>query len=190
MNIMTRGAAFNPPNPFERLHIEEDADAIEEFRRVEPDWQPAAPRTAFFVDDTQSLITKNASPDLGFDSSLNPYRGCEHGCSYCYARRTHEYLGFSAGLDFESKIMVKLRAPKLLRTELSRPSWRPQVLACSGVTDPYQPVEGKLAAAKRKVLNRKFLIDPSASAMRLIAVLEVRLKEIDVGIQGRPPRLL
>jgi DNA repair photolyase len=141
---MTRGAAINPPNPFERLHVEEDLDGIEELRFVEPDWQPPSPRTAFYIDDAQSLITHNASPDIGFESSLNPYRGCEHGCSYCYARRYHEFLGFSAGIDFESKIMVKLRAPELLRRELSRLSWRPQTLACSGVTDPYQPVERKL----------------------------------------------
>src|SRR5205823_789190 len=76
--------------------------------------------------------------------SLEPYRGCEHGCIYCYARPTHEYLGFSAGLDFESKIMVKMDAPELLRTELESLRWKPQVLVMSGVTDPYQPVEKKL----------------------------------------------
>lgn len=141
---MIRGTAINPANRFEPFHVEEDAEALEELRRADPDWQPSAPQTAFFVDDTQSLITKNESPDLSFDASLNPYRGCEHGCSYCYARRYHEYLGFSGGLDFEAKIMVKPRAPALLRAELSRPSWRPQKLAMSGVTDCYQPVERKL----------------------------------------------
>jgi len=81
---------------------------------------------------------------VGFETSLNPYRGCEHGCIYCYARPTHEYLGFSAGLDFESKIMVKMNAPELLRAELESPRWQPQTLVLSGVTDPYQPVERKL----------------------------------------------
>ncbi len=141
---MKRGASTNPANRFERFHVEEDPAAIEEMRRADPEWDPPAPRTAFFVDDTQTLITKNESPDLSFEASLNPYRGCEHGCSYCYARRYHEYLGFSAGLDFETKIMVKPRAPELLRAEMSRKSWKPQKLAMSGVTDCYQPVERRL----------------------------------------------
>jgi DNA repair photolyase len=81
---------------------------------------------------------------VGFEASLNPYRGCEHGCIYCYARPTHEYLGFSAGLDFESKIMVKTNASELLRAELESPHWQPQTLVMSGVTDPYQPIERKL----------------------------------------------
>ncbi len=79
-----------------------------------------------------------------YEASLNPYRGCEHGCIYCYARPTHEYLGFSSGLDFETKIMVKEDAPRLLRQELSSPRWVPKVIALSGVTDPYQPVERRL----------------------------------------------
>jgi DNA repair photolyase len=141
---MTRGASINPANPFERLHVEEDPGEIEELRRIDPEWEPSSPQTVFYVDDTQTLITQNRSPDLGFDASLNPYRGCEHGCSYCYARRYHEYLGFSAGLDFETKIMVKPRAPELLRAAMSRKSWKPQNLAMSGVTDCYQPVERKL----------------------------------------------
>jgi len=81
---------------------------------------------------------------VGFETSLNPYRGCEHGCIYCYARPTHEYLGFSAGLDFESTIMVKTNAPQLLRSELESAHWQPQTLVMSGVTDPYQPIERKL----------------------------------------------
>lgn len=142
--MMTRGTAINPGNPFERFLVEEDPAAVEELRRIDPEWEPPAPKTAFFVDDTQSLITKNQSPDLSFDASLNPYRGCEHGCSYCYARKFHEFLGFSSGLDFETKIMVKPRAPELLRAEMSRKSWEPTKLALSGVTDCYQPVERKL----------------------------------------------
>ncbi|MGH6631005.1 MAG: PA0069 family radical SAM protein, partial [Burkholderiales bacterium] len=87
--------------------------------------------------------------DLGFRFSLNPYRGCEHGCIYCYARPTHEYLGFSAGLDFERKLMVKPNAAALLRTALAAPRWQPQVIAMSGVTDAYQPVERKLQITRR-----------------------------------------
>ena len=117
---------------------------MEELRRIDPEWEPPAPKTAFFVDDTQTLITKNESPDLSFDASLNPYRGCENGCSYCYARKFHEFLGFSSGVDFETKIMVKPRAPELLRAEMSRKSWKPTKLAMSGVTDCYQPVERSL----------------------------------------------
>ena len=94
-------------------------------------------------DRTRTIIATNDSPDVGFDASINPYRGCEHGCAYCYARPTHEYLGFSAGLDFETKILVKYDAPALLRRELMKPSWEPKTIAISGVTDAYQPAERK-----------------------------------------------
>ncbi len=145
---MTRGAGTNPHNPFERLRFEEDPEAVAEMRRADPDWEPPSLKTVFYEDDTQSLITRNDSPDLSFEASLNPYRGCEHGCSYCYARRYHEYLGFSAGLDFETKIMVKTKAASLLRAEMSRPSWQPRKLALSGVTDCYQPVERRLGITR------------------------------------------
>jgi DNA repair photolyase len=143
-----RGAADNPANRFEKLHLEPDAD-------WNPDdddaagGRPPGPRTQFFQDRSQTIIARNDSPDVGFQASLNPYRGCEHGCIYCYARPTHEYLGFSAGLDFESKIMVKADAPELLRKELSSPKWSPQVIFLSGVTDCYQPVERKLKLTRR-----------------------------------------
>ena len=100
--------------------------------------------TLYFRDASRSILSSNTSPDVPFNHSVNPYRGCEHGCIYCYARPTHEYLGLSAGLDFETRIFVKPRAPELLRAELSRRSWTPQVLAMSGVTDPYQPIERRL----------------------------------------------
>jgi DNA repair photolyase len=106
------------------------------------------PRTEFLRDSTRTVLTRNDSPDVGFEYSVNPYRGCEHGCIYCYARPTHEYLGFSAGLDFESRILVKTDAPELLRRELSAPSWTPQPVALSGVTDPYQPVERRLRLSR------------------------------------------
>lgn len=116
------------------------------------DWNPEedpAPRTQFLRDLSQTVITYNNSPDIPFTASLNPYRGCEHGCAYCYARPFHEYLGFSAGLDFETRIMVKENAPELLRKELSARNWKPQMLALSGVTDPYQPVERRLELTRR-----------------------------------------
>jgi DNA repair photolyase len=131
-----RGALDNPTNRFENIQLEPDTE-----------WNPdedVLPRTQFLVDHSQTAIAYNDSPDIGFNTSLNPYRGCEHGCVYCYARPTHEFLGVSAGLDFESKIMVKLNAPELLRRELSSPKWQPQTIVMSGVTDCYQPVEGKL----------------------------------------------
>ena len=107
------------------------------------------PTTKYYRDFTRTIIAHNESPDVGFESSINPYRGCEHGCIYCYARPTHEYLGFSAGLDFESRIMVKEEAPELLAKELSAPCWKPQVLVMSGVTDPYQPIERRLQLTRR-----------------------------------------
>ena len=127
-----RGVTPNPSNRFERITLEPDPSTLLE---------DPAPRTQFFKDSTRSIVARNASPDVGFDLSINPYRGCEHGCAYCYARPTHEYLGLSAGLDFQSKIFIKQDAPKLLRNELSSARWRPKLLALSGVTDPYQPIE-------------------------------------------------
>jgi DNA repair photolyase len=131
-----RGAPFNPQNRFEEIRIERDPD------NELPD--DPSPTTRFFRDTTRTLISYNDSPDLPFSASFNPYRGCEHGCIYCYARPYHEYLGLSAGLDFESKIWVKDQAPALLRHELSSPRWLPQTLMVSGVTDCYQPVERRL----------------------------------------------
>ncbi|HEX2254648.1 MAG TPA: PA0069 family radical SAM protein [Thermoanaerobaculia bacterium] len=137
-----RGAADNPTNRFERLSLE----ALE----VEGD-EPVPDRVAtrYLRDGSRSIVATNDSPDIPFDASVNPYRGCEHGCIYCYARPTHEYLGFSAGLDFESRILVKEDAPELLRRALSAPSWRPRTVAVSGVTDPYQPVERRLGLTRR-----------------------------------------
>jgi DNA repair photolyase len=135
-----RGSADNPKNRFEKVErVPEPLEADE----------ISSPATTFLADSSKSIIAYNDSPDVGFDASVNPYRGCEHGCIYCYARPTHEYLGFSAGLDFETKIMVKANAPELLRKELSSPKWKPRVLAMSGVTDCYQPVEKKLELTRR-----------------------------------------
>lgn len=139
--IHGRGSSDNPANRFESIHYDADADSPPEER--------PAPATQFLRDRTQSLITTNDSPDVPFEASINPYRGCEHGCVYCYARPFHEYLGFSAGLDFETRILVKEDAPRLLRRELNSPSWKPKVLAISGVTDPYQPIERSLQLTRR-----------------------------------------
>ena len=137
----SRGALTQPTNRFVATSLERD----EEF----DDSEEPLPRTQFLPDHSLTAIAWNDSPDIGFRASLNPYRGCEHGCIYCYARPTHEYLGFSAGLDFESRIMVKENGPELLRAELSSPKWKPQVIAMSGVTDCYQPVERRLKITRR-----------------------------------------
>jgi DNA repair photolyase len=138
-SITGRGAAANPKNRFERIGVEPDpAEAGDEPR----------PETVYLRDHSRSIVATNNSPDIGFDASINPYRGCSHGCAYCYARPTHEYLGLSAGLDFESKVLVKEDAPGLLRERLASPRWAPKVLSMSGVTDPYQPVERKLGITR------------------------------------------
>jgi DNA repair photolyase len=141
-SIRGRGATGNPPTRFERLHSEPDPEHGAE--ALEP-----APSTQFLKDSSKSIISYNKSPDLGYEASLNPYRGCEHGCSYCYARPYHEYLGFSAGLDFETRILVKEQAAELLRRELSSPRWQPKTVTLSGVTDPYQPVERSMGLTRR-----------------------------------------
>jgi DNA repair photolyase len=134
--IRGRGSAANPKNRFTEKEVEYDLD--------EKTGQLNRPKTRLIPDHTTQIISRNNSPDIGFDVSVNPYRGCEHGCVYCYARPSHEFLGMSAGLDFESKIVVKYDAADLLRKELSKPGWKPQTLVMSGVTDPYQPIEKKL----------------------------------------------
>lgn len=135
-SIHGRGASRNPANRFERIEVEYDP--------LEFDPDAPAPKTEFFWDDTREIISWNNSPDVPFDAAVNPYRGCEHGCVYCFARPFHEYLGYSAGLDFETKIHVKRNAAALLRREFLKPSWKPQTVSLSSVTDPYQPVEAKL----------------------------------------------
>ncbi|MCC5806470.1 MAG: PA0069 family radical SAM protein [Opitutales bacterium] len=126
-----RGTGINPAVRFARSRFEPDP----------ADQPPDRVDTVFYEDSSVSVVSENRSPDLPFEASLNPYRGCEHGCAYCYARPTHEYLGWSAGLDFETRILVKSNAARLLESALSAPSWQPRPLFLSGVTDPYQPAE-------------------------------------------------
>jgi DNA repair photolyase len=140
MKTKGRGATGNPTGRFNRLTIEDDLD----YRNQVAAEDTPKLKTEFYHDTSQSIISYNDSPDTGFSCSINPYRGCEHGCIYCYARPTHEYFGWSAGMDFESKIMVKKDAGKLLRQELSNERYKPQPLGISGVTDAYQPIERKL----------------------------------------------
>jgi DNA repair photolyase len=135
-----RGAVRDFPNRFQKLALDLDPDVVQHDPGMEGEALPN-PKTTFFDDQSDSIIVRNDSPDVGFSAGINPYRGCEHGCAYCYARPYHEYLGFSAGLEFETKIMVKRRAAELLRRELWRPKYEPQALGMSGVTDCYQPAE-------------------------------------------------
>jgi DNA repair photolyase len=172
--IKGRGAQFNPKNRFERLYIENIEE--DETANIEEDKKKIS--TQYFKDDSRSVIAVNKSEDIGFDYSFNPYRGCEHGCIYCYARPTHEFLGFSSGLDFESKIMIKENAPQLLEKEITKKSYKPDVIIFSGNTDCYQPVESKLELTRNalkvclKYRNPVGLITKSSLVLRDIDVLK------------------
>lgn len=136
-----RGTNQNPAGRFENQeYVSEPEESFEYAVR---------PKTKYSVDISRTVITINESPDVAADASLNIYRGCEHGCSYCYARQTHEYLGLSAGLDFETNIFIKHDAPKLLHSELASPKWKPQTIMLSGNTDAYQPIEKKLELTRK-----------------------------------------
>jgi DNA repair photolyase len=145
-----RGTGSAPTNRFEQLsvvedweHLEHEAEEVLADRRV---------KTEVYIDATKSLIVANDSPDIPFGFSINPYRGCEHGCAYCYARPYHEYLGMNAGLDFETKILAKTNAAAILREELNKPSWTGEhVVAISGVTDCYQPLERSLRITRQLI---------------------------------------
>ena len=136
---MRHGSRIDPPNRFERVQQTPDLEHLEWDREYLDERLERA--IEYLPDDSQSLVSENDSPDVPFRYSVNPYRGCAHGCAYCYARNTHEYLGLNAGLDFETKILVKHDAPALLRKFLARRSWQPEPITFSGVTDCYQPAE-------------------------------------------------
>src|ERR1044072_3092742 len=138
-HLVGRGTSESPPNRFESVaaerdydHLAADDDLLVDERRVP---------TIFLPDNAKTLIRENDSPEVGFRFSINPYRGCEHGCTYCYARPTHETLGLNAGIDFESRILVKHDAVQLLRQELNDRRWKSEPIMISGVTDCYQPAE-------------------------------------------------
>ncbi|MGD9688257.1 MAG: PA0069 family radical SAM protein [Phycisphaerales bacterium] len=147
-----RGAGLNPGNRFEsvRLHVlgeEIDRQIIE---REEDGGTPRKVERQVFFDRTRRVINRVApTSDVPFDWTLNPYRGCEHGCIYCFARPYHEYLGFSMGLDFETKLMAKPDAPRLLREELAHPAWKPEPIVMSAITDIYQPIEHQHRIARQ-----------------------------------------
>ncbi|HXJ32712.1 MAG TPA: PA0069 family radical SAM protein [Candidatus Eisenbacteria bacterium] len=141
--IKGRGTDAAPPNRYDELHVELEPD---------PDTGRTLPEkvaTHYYRDASRTVLAENHSPDVPFRWSLNPYRGCEHGCGYCYARPSHEQLGFNAGIDFETRIMVKPDAPELLRKTFLAPRWEPELVSLSGNTDCYQPVERTLGITRR-----------------------------------------
>jgi DNA repair photolyase len=185
-NVTGRGAQCRPPNRFAQQHVESD---LEQWDPDEP--LPAVP-TQYLPDQSQSVVSENESPDVGFRYSINPYRGCSHGCSYCYARPTHEYLGLDAGLDFETKILVKHRAPELFRNWLAREAWRPEPIIFSGVTDCYQPAERDFQLTRQclevalearqpvSVITKNALVTRDLELLRAMA--ERRLVQVAVSI--------
>ncbi|MCX8996323.1 PA0069 family radical SAM protein [Rhizobiaceae bacterium BDR2-2] len=166
-----RGAALNPSGRFEPQAKEDVDDGWQTLESLEPF------RTEVQVEKPRTIITRNESPDIPFDRSINPYRGCEHGCIYCFARPTHSYMGLSAGLDFEAKLFAKPDAARLLERELSKPGYKPRTIAIGTNTDPYQPIEKEwrimrqilevLAAARHPVA----IVTKSAMVMRDIDIL-------------------
>jgi len=166
-----RGTAQNPPVRFERGH----AEAFDDGWDYREDASP--PATSLTRDATRSILSRNDSPDLGFDRSINPYRGCEHGCIYCFARPTHAYLGLSPGLDFETKLIFKPEAAALLEKEMSKPGYVAQPVVLGSNTDPYQPVERtlKLTRAILEVLERfnhpVIIVTKSAGVLRDMDIL-------------------
>ncbi len=143
--VRGRGAGLNPGNRFEDVRLHVLGEHLDEVALENPEGAQVATRV--YADRTRSILNPVDSPDLKFKWSINPYRGCEHGCIYCYARPTHENLGWSSGLDFETRIVAKMDAARLLRRELASPKWDAKgagAIMVSGVTDPYQPVEARL----------------------------------------------
>ena len=133
-------------------------------------------KTTVTADTTRKIITRNDSPDISFDRSINPYRGCEHGCVYCFARPTHAYLGLSPGLDFESKLFMKPNAPELLERELSAPSYVPKIIAIGTNTDPYQPIERRYKIMRR-ILE---VLDSAGHPVGIVTKSALVLRDIDI----------
>ena len=138
-----RGAQFNPKNRFLKgEYVQEHIESID-------DWEKEERKTEYIYDENKSIVNKVTSPDVGMMFSANPYQGCEHGCIYCYARNSHEYWGFSAGMDFESRIVVKKNAPALLKKFFENKNWQPTTISLSGNTDCYQPIERKMRITRK-----------------------------------------
>lgn len=166
-----RGAGLNPGGRFEPSSRESIDDGWQSLEDLPPF------RTEVQIEKARTAITRNTSPDIPFDRSINPYRGCEHGCIYCFARPTHAYMGLSAGLDFEAKLFAKPDAPKLLERELAKPGYEPKVIAIGTNTDPYQPIEKEWRIMRQilEVLNRAnhpvSIVTKSAMVLRDLDIL-------------------
>jgi DNA repair photolyase len=174
-----RGAGLNPTGRFEPMQRESFDDGWQTLEDLPPF------KTEVQIEKPRTAITRNTSPDISFDRSINPYRGCEHGCVYCFARPTHAYMGLSAGLDFEAKLFAKPDVPKLLERELAKPGYKPKVIAIGTNTDPYQPIEKEWQVMRQilEVLNRAnhpvSIVTKSALIIRDIDILrEMAAKNI------------
>lgn len=168
--IKGRGATFNPANRF--------ASTVSV--ALDDGWwredHPISPKTQLFVDKAKTIIARNQSPDIPFEQSINPYKGCEHGCIYCYARPTHAYHDLSPGLDFETKILYKPNAAQLLEKELSKPGYHPKPITLGANTDPYQPVEKKLGIT-REVLK---VLQKYRHPVHIITKSHLIVKDLDI----------
>lgn len=187
---MRHGSKIDPPNRFEKTRRELDFEHLEWDQEYLStlDERPVE----YLADSSKSIISENNSPDIPFRYSLNPYRGCQHGCSYCYARNTHEYLGFNAGLDFETKIVVKHDAARVFREFLSNENWQPEEIVFSGVTDCYQPAERQFRLTREclevalecrlpvGIVTKNALVVRDLDLLREMAVL--RLVHVNISI--------
>ena len=188
-----RGAQSNASGRYEPLVRTSFDDGWQDFEELPPF------KTTVTIDSTRKIITRNDSPDISFDRSINPYRGCEHGCIYCFARPTHAYLGLSPGLDFESKLFAKPDAPKLLERELSSPTYVPRTIAIGTNTDPYQPIERDHQIMRRilEVLDRfghpVGIVTKSALVLRdldlLARMAQRNLVKVALSVTTLDPRL-
>lgn len=175
-----KGAQINVANKFLKHAL-----SFDEIEGLDEEYLTERPKTEVFHENPKKIISSNKSPDLGLYASINPYQGCEHGCVYCYARNSHEYWGFSAGLDFETKIIIKPDAPKLLENELLKASYRPKVIMLSGNTDCYQPLEKKYEITRDllkvflKYRNPVGIITKNALVTRDIDIIE-QLAELNL----------
>jgi DNA repair photolyase len=188
-----RGARSNASGRYEALSRQLVDDGWESLEELPPF------KTTVIAEHPKTILTRNSSPDISFDRSINTYRGCEHGCSYCYARPTHAYMGLSPGLDFETKLFTKLNAPELLRGELSDPAYQPQTIALGANTDPYQPIERQYRLT-RQILEvlAEFnhpvgIVTKSALVVRDLDILQEmakkRLVKVAVSVTTLDPKL-
>ena len=165
-----RGTASNAAGRYEPLALVAFDDGWQGLEQLPPF------KTTVTIDATRKIIARNDSPDLSFDRSINPYRGCEHGCVYCFARPTHAYLGLSPGLDFESKLFMKPNAPELLERELSAPDYSPKTIAIGTNTDPYQPIERRYQIMRR-ILE---VLDRAGHPVGIVTKSALVLRDLDI----------